>query len=420
MILLIVLIIFSCIIFAFSSYIKNKNIYNPITIFCSVWAFVTFLASLRLYGLYETSVKTYLVIWIGIISFVFGCSVLGRFQLRVKVSSLGKENEFTFNKNIIYIIILTATVILIVTAYKSINLLFSGHNLAYIRYIAQDEVMGSNNGLILILFNYIAQPICQLLIPLSALMYFSNNKDNKIIILSIIPIILLVISNGGRFILLYYVINFVFIGMILNAHINISNKLKRRINVILLIVISIIIYMTVARNGYTIGKSFYTYICGCVPHLSLRLSNFDGLKKYTYGISSFQGFVRPIFSIITKIGITDNFPSLLQLAENLNNEVLSPIYIGENLRYNAFVSLFYYFYIDFNLFGVVFLSMFYGYICKLFYYRAKKNGSNSNIIAYSLLLQSIVTSMFRFQFSSFMFAMTFIYLFLIKPKKIKL
>lgn len=417
-----ILIIFICLFSSIVAYKLNKNIYNPTTIFGFIWFIIIFLSNLRLFGMNQGSEKTYFIIFIGIISFLFGSSILGIFQIRFDKENINKKiclkgnYRFILNKKVIHMLIILAMSILIITAIRSINLILSGHDLAYVRYVANNEITNGNKGFLSIAFDYLAQPICQLMIPVFILNMFSKNKDNKLIIESIILIILLVISNGGRFILLYCVIHFLFIGSFIGKKFNFNKINKKKIIIFIILLVSIMTYITVAR-GSSIGKTLYTYTSGCVPHMSLRIKNFDMYGEYTYGFSSFQGFIRPIFTFLRKLGLITNLPDLLQIAEKLSLQVENPIIIGGNIIYNAFVSWFYYFYIDFNIFGVVFISCIYGYLCKAAYYRLQRTGSNISIIIYSLILQTIITSMFRFQYSTFIFALTFIYLILIKPKK---
>ncbi|MFS0645393.1 oligosaccharide repeat unit polymerase [Siminovitchia sp. 179-K 8D1 HS] len=68
----VILFLFLCVFF---SYIKEKNIYNPITLFSLYWLLVILFASLELYGLYTTSQQAYLFIGLGMFSFAFGYSI---------------------------------------------------------------------------------------------------------------------------------------------------------------------------------------------------------------------------------------------------------------------------------------------------------------------------------------------------------
>lgn len=412
--MLILLIILISLMSAIYGYKSTKTIFNPLTVFCTLWAIITLMASLRLFGINQVSDKTYIIILLGIISFIFGSTIFGKFQFKINTTS--KNNQLIFNMKISYILIVVAISILSITAINSLNILLKGHDLSYIRYMANKEVVTSDTGILDILFNYVAQPICNLLIPVSIYNFISKKKNKILIIGTIISIALLIISNGGRFILLYFIIHFIFISIFMNG-LHVKKNLKYIILVVI-ISVSVLSFLTISR-GSSIPQTLYIYFCGCMPHLDIQIANFDSFGSYTYGFSSFQGFIRPFFALIKKIGLIYDFPTVLQQAQFLSLQVEQAVSIGSNLRFNGFVSLFYSFYIDFNLPGVIFLSMLYGYICKIVFNNLQKNFSSMNIIIYSLLLQSMITSMVRFQFTTFIFALSFIYLLLIKPQYVK-
>ena len=69
----------------------------PEALFCYEWALISFLASLRLFGLYEASWYTWIVILIGSISFIIGCLVGQMF----KVKTYGIVEDSSVDRNII-------------------------------------------------------------------------------------------------------------------------------------------------------------------------------------------------------------------------------------------------------------------------------------------------------------------------------
>lgn len=410
------IIITMCLLIAILSYKYYKNYYNPITVFFTLWGLIVFLAALNLFDMNSASNKTYIIIFVGLVSFMLGFAIP---KIRLSVSSAygyRRNNFFNLNKKIIYILMAITIVILGYTASSSINLLLSGHNLWYVRYIAHNDIVSSESGMLNILYNYLAQPIAQLLIPVSILSLFSKNRDIKLIFGSLIITILLIISNGGRFILLYYLIHLVFIGSFINNKFEITKIVRKRVRIISLFVLTGIIYITVSR-GASIGKTLYIYLSGCVPFMSQWVENIDQINTYTYGIMSFQGFIRPFFAFLEKLGLINNFPPIITTAENLTLQLELPVSIGGDNTFNAFVSLFYYFYVDFGFLGVVIISMVFGAICNNAYHNIMSKSTNIDVITYSLILQLILTSMVRFQFASFIFALTFIYLQIIRPRK---
>ena len=67
----IIFLLLLSIICVFSA-IKEKNIYNPITLFSGLWSIIFLCASMRLYGMVEYSDKALIIIASGLLSIVIG------------------------------------------------------------------------------------------------------------------------------------------------------------------------------------------------------------------------------------------------------------------------------------------------------------------------------------------------------------
>jgi hypothetical protein len=67
-----VIMIIVCVCFAIFDYAVEKKFYNPVCIFCTVWALITFFTSLGLYGLYSVSGETYSILALGTFCFSIG------------------------------------------------------------------------------------------------------------------------------------------------------------------------------------------------------------------------------------------------------------------------------------------------------------------------------------------------------------
>lgn len=69
-------------------YKKNGTIAAPEVLFCVEWIFISFLASLRLFGLYEVSWMTWMIVLAGSVSFLLGVSfgkrIIVKYQLMKK------------------------------------------------------------------------------------------------------------------------------------------------------------------------------------------------------------------------------------------------------------------------------------------------------------------------------------------------
>jgi oligosaccharide repeat unit polymerase len=402
-----VLLIVGSLFIAFASYFKEKNAYNPVTIIFSIWTITIFLASIRLFGIYEASDFTYYIIFVGLMSFLIGYYFLGPFGRRRKNESRIYTGNKTFTRNttIIYILMAVAFVILSKTAVNSLYLLLQGNQLDYIRYSARNDIMSSNA----VAYVYIAQPIVNLMICISALNFYSKEKNKIIFWGTVVLTLLTILSEGGRFLLLYYIINYVYAAILVGRKFKLKKKDKKRLRVIILLVFAIIIYITISR-GSNLVASFYVYICGSIPHLSQKVVYLDNMNTYTWGVASYQGFIRPIFTFLRNLGIISDLPFLVSMAEILTLEVEKPVSISDGSNFNGFITMFYYFYADFGILGVAIGSIIYGYLCRSVYSKVKHGLINTNVVVYLLFIQTMYLSIVRYQFSSYMFALSFVYL----------
>ncbi|SHG03429.1 O-antigen polymerase [Ornithinibacillus halophilus] len=404
------LLFLTCLVILIIGGITEKKIYSPIILFSALWAIILFFAQFELFGLTGTSYYTFLIIFIGLISY-FGGYYFFRFIKPVKSvnysSDIYIEKEWNF---ILKILILISLSVLVITSISSITLMIQGYSISDIRYIMG---MGRfDSGIINILYAYITKPVTMLMIPISAYYFFGPQRNIKIMLLTISLVMLNVLTDGGRFILLYLLINFCLTLLIFKGKRKFRYKLRTKATFYLTFFISIafIIYVTTIR-GSSISETLYMYTVGAISHLSYRLDVIDNINIYTYGFSSLLGFIRPGFIIFEKLGYP--LPGLVNNAERLNMELEEAVLIGDGVRFNAFTTLFYNFYIDLGLIGVFLGSFLFGVISYITYRNFMIRMNLLNFTIYLLIAQSLLTSMVRFQFSKFSFALCFIYIILI-------
>ncbi|MEK4385215.1 O-antigen polymerase [Solibacillus sp. FSL W7-1464] len=407
------LLSFMCILILILGIITEKSFLNPLVLFSVLWAFILFLAQFELYGLTGISSYAFLIVFIGIISFF-----VGYYSFRL----IGKNSkgmivkfeliEVTRELNIIFnILLIISFIVLLITSSTSLTLLLQGYTLHDIRYVVGMDRFSS--GVINILYSYVAKPFTILLIPISAYYFFKEQRNTKYLLLAFILITMNVITDGGRFIVLYIIINYTIAFFMLKKPKEYKFKIKRNISFYLLVLFSFsfIIYITVARE-VSISETAYVYLVGALPHLSYRLEVFGDLNySYTYGFSSLLGIIRPFFVVLQSIGFS--FPELANYAEGLTMAIEDAVLIGDGVRFNAFTTLFYNFYMDLGILGVVMGSFLYGLFSSFSYYKILNKMNLVNFSIYLLIMQSLLTSMVRFQFSKFSFALCFIYLMII-------
>lgn len=400
--------VFFCILMILSGYRLERNFYNPLVMFFGVFGLMILLSSLHLYNIFKTSQEVYSIIFIGLLSFT-----IGYFYFFFTKKKFYNENKVTtdtevLNRKLVYIIYLLVIVFLLYRVIGVYQLLSQGYTYSYLRINLNESL---NVSPIVSLFNqYFIKPMNFALIPIGIIEYFTGAK--KIIFLSILVTILNMFIEGGRFTMMYFLVMFITMYLIQKEEIYISNKVKRRLVILLVVGVILVIVMTNLRGvEYSIFKHLYLYIAGAIPHFEYRLAQLKDLDYYTYGITSFRGFFLPIFLVLNELGIF-SYPDILNNSMLITNSVNETVYIGTDNTFNSFVTIFHSFYLDGGILGVILGSLFYGIILSITYNHLKTTSSKISTAIYLLLIQGIFTSMVRWQFTTPAYALAFIFIFI--------
>ena len=117
---------------------------------------------------------------------------------------------------------------------------------------------------------------------------------------------------------------------------------------------------------------------------------------YTLGLYTLRGFVRPILSVFHLLGIND--PLRYQTVVQIASDCEKYIPIGNDVRMNAYATIFYSLYRDGGYIGVVLGSLVFGWIMKLVYDSLRVRNDMRSYVIYFLIIQQIFFSMARFYF----------------------
>lgn len=386
--------------------LKEKNITNPVVLFCSVWLFSLVMASLRLYGMIDFSTKSILIVFLGILFFVLGaflCVLICK-KLKNKFEEKKVDNEKI--NNVLLIIILTVGLIMsIILSIKVITLLKNGTPYYSIRkmYYSYGEAQSLiNNEKIFTLFDWIMSVVITVSTP-TVIIGIMKKRISKIAIIEYCMVIIAyVFSTSGRLPIFIIVLETVLYAF-LNKD-NIELKLKKIIYCVIGALGAIIILMTAIRTSSSQGKkinTFYTYFSLPLPYLSRMIDYVDENEIQTYGAATTYG---PYLLIQKGIKVCTGYK--LKNAETLANVITKPqtywvrIFTNTNDYYNAYATLFYYFYLDFRYIGVILFSFIYGAIAELVYLYYKKTKSMKTTIIYLMISFGVIQSFITWQFTS--------------------
>ena len=240
----------------------------------------------------------------------------------------------------------------------------------------------------------------------------------------------------GKRIILMYLILCLYLSYSLNRKKNkaspySNHKMSKKKKIILALLISVPIlalvfvalFVTAARDGgIDLFKSIYYYLCGCIPNMEINLSKFN-YDYYTYGLTFISGLIRPfitLFSRSTNVPLSDIFKA----SDAFLFDASSTNIIAPGVSYNAFVTMFYFFYRDFGFFGVIFESFILGLALSFLYKKIIFNGGKKDyrlLAIYLVTMIGLSMSFVRWQIVSVGFAITYYYAFFVfKKSKLKI
>lgn len=395
------------------TWIIERNVYSPIFILLTIWIVIFVLCGVNEYN-YNISDKVYLVVMLGLVASFVGFVVSKNSYKQKKRTQF--DFEVTISGRLFYVVFFTQIIGLIVLlsfAFVVKDLVASGVDYYQIRYQYLDRVL--ENRLTGLMYSYVIRPGLVFLMPLTTYNFFINTKNKLYIamfVTEILSVLLVVYNLGERYIFMDFVICLITVFLIVKNKVKLKNKiskklLKRTKRLVLTGLVAFLIVFIVISNGRgsDINETLYTYLSGCMPHMSQKIESFDSAKSYTYGMTSFQGVFRPIYKVIEVINGQDISSGLFYVAELHKEMIETPGIIGDGILFNGFISMFFYFYIDMGMIGVVIISFVMSLIISRAYMKLKYNGNSYSLICYCLLVSVYSSSFFQFQFSSLNLAM---------------
>lgn len=409
------------------SFRKYKTFYNPITVFSLVWFIVTFLAQMRLFYLYETSDIVYQSVFVGGVAFTCGAVIKRKNKLKIvnNKSNLNFDhNKFINVSNIdMRFVWMLSIIALVFTTLDLINILplyFRGVDMQGVRTLySEGEISFSNNALYLICRNYIVKPFVIMLIPIAAIDFFGKEKKKYgLILISLFILIAQTISEAGRMGIIEWLAGTLIVYLMMHKGVRKNRiSLSAKVKIVFFICVAVLIFLNLSnlRGINDFSRNIYIYLCGCMPHYSILVKKPTVENFYALGFASFYGLTSCITWILSIFGI---YPTFFNNVSKLC-AVQDYVYIAPNIRFNAFVSAFYYAYQDGKMIGVVIIMFIYGYFCEKIYLSMEKINNDKYICLYTLVFIGLVFTFVRFPFAASSYLLAFIYTYIVFSKKRK-
>lgn len=433
-----IFIVIICLFFAYFAYKAENLWYNPATIMLSVWAFVLALYELRLFGLYRVSSTTYLLISIGLICFFFGYVLVSSANpvkyIEPPSDSESSEEGEHINYGILKICGIIVLAFFAAEAIETFMLLRSGVSLFEIRTSLQgyaeydfSESLFKLRASAGILYTWFFLPVYNALMLIVCIDFFSGKRDKGLMFITLGCVLLKSFKEGSRVTLLIFVIYIVFALAIFKVKVNISKSIKRKIKfgiVILMVIMIVLSVVRISQGEKSLFEEIYLYFTCCIPLFDIWIDRFENsvTSTYNYGSLSLYGILQPLFVVLTII--KGQAIEWYNAGMKAISEIETFIRI-RNTDYsekaNAFVTLFYYFYKDAGMIGLILGSTSFGMVCTAIYKNLKRkivNGLSTKraVYVYLLIIQSLILSFVRIYFSVASFSFTFFYVFLFISK----
>lgn len=399
-----------------------RNIVNPVTVFCGVWALIFFAYSFHAYGLYQASSKSLALVAVGVVLFFIGASAATVIRyprsMNTKISS---GIIRTVYPNYLFLLILNAMSFAFLFGFgiDTVRMLLSGKNFSYIHHLYNQETgtLGASR-LYQNIVTWYVWPVMDASIATLAVTVQTDRRKTRYkkmaFLLVLINLLLFIIITGKRSHLGYIVMYMIAVFLLQGKRIKIKRKTK--ILILLGFVASILLFdaISTSRGSTSILRTLYLYFVGCIPHLSIKL---DSMPTQSQGIASIYGIYQGPLIIINSFlhsswlsGIRNSMSELIAITQER-------VLIGPNTTFNAFLTPFYYFYRDGGMAGNIILSFLFGFVSTSVYLNHLKKRSYKSMVLYLLVFFTLYMSMVRIQFFQMRFTLSFFYALLLFKKR---
>lgn len=385
--------------------------------FYLMWTFITGMYCLVRGDIIPPSFHTTVVYILGLSFFGIG-ALVSRNAYKKKYVNNTSGVYIHFDYNILYwTFVALCWIVMGMAALRSLPYLLTGTEINEIRYVMREEILGGLN----VPFIYFAEPMSYVILQYSIFKIYKGEHVAISLACILITTVLTELCIGGRFFLYYVAFGFFFLFFVKKTKIRIvgTESRKRMSKMMRFLIILVISFLTIAIIKVTgedkLFSSIYSYFCGCIKLLDVKINEFLATENYTFGVTSLNGFVRPVLVLLRAMGVIGDLPQIVQDSETylLAVEEATTEVSKSGGTFNGFVSMFYAFYVDLGIIGVVIGSMLWGWFCERIYLRMKNRGHDKDIIIYLLVLMALSMSMTRFPFCTYQYALSFVYVYFI-------
>ena len=392
-------------------YLIHRNLCTPVVIFTGIWLVILSAGSLRLFGFSGYSDKTAVLIALGVFSFALGTYAIegimdrsckmnrnnvpsmvsnGNRQFERENFSVVERSEISLNMLFLYVILGFSCIGYFISALSSIRAMLSGVSIAEIR----ENLMGyaSNydivNPVVDSYFTFFCSPAMTILLPI-AIIFLFQKKHRIFVGIVALCFLLGIIARGGRM-GIFDVILMCLVCLRFFHH-TLPRRTKRMLITLVLCGVTAMIAVTLARGKTQVFLNVYTYFTIGAPMFERYSQAFVQADFISYGGATFYPFMYVLNMLFNLFGESNEYlEQLVYFVGYPQDTWISGLFPQGVL--NAFCSEFYYFYMDFRLFGIVLFSFIHGLVCSYFYVQSFKRCNVTMLIWYLLIVHGMFFS----------------------------
>lgn len=389
------------------SLFRLKTPVNPIVAFAGPW-FIVLVYSVSLDRLPIASNKTYQIIFYGLLSFILGVFVLDIFQRKITVN-VKKERVTELNKKIVYFLIFVSIIFYLK------NLLFF-----YTRGVfGLDQIIaaiqsgnGPNNPVFL--SDWIVLPSLYAIGASVISSWVLGDKDKKLLFTTVVMYLLAGLSTGSKTLMVLLLV-FLLVAIMVTGEVKLN--FKKSVAILLVVASIYLVFLVTANSRNQFSNDLTKYELGIPPRMfQIWSDKLEGTNLMGYGEASLAGLLQSIVPIAKRIAPFidfSHFDTIYDWTISTDSTWVNP---GTNIPANAYVSCFYFFYLDFRVIGVFTFSFITGAISAILYNLARKQNIGIYLSIYIVFFYQLLYSFIRSNFSIVGWALAFLYLYLFWKK----
>jgi oligosaccharide repeat unit polymerase len=414
-----VLIIVSLIICLILIYLKNKTFFNISGIFVLFWGLCATFASFSLYGMYEISYTTTLLIVAAMYIFTVVGLAFPPFNKRnislnnLKDSEKGERTVVLSNGKLITSLNLAAYVFSVPYLIKAINII-RNQGFEFLRTYAFVGSTQFASTRALTIFQYIVSPLFIATMIVTAIDISLKKRAVRGIIMTFIGTALYTVLFGGRYMMFQAVLIFL-MAYYINSKGSISSFIRNNKKIVIIVAAAIIgmIVITSLRPSGGLIRSIYIYFCGSFKYLDTLLEDDSFVSMRLGGIATFGFIYDFILTIMVMFfGVSPYHGANYQITQITG----SSRRIGDGLRYNSLGTMYTAFIADFGIWmsiiGVLIFAILVCWMQKKF----ERTPTYYDFACYLFALYTIINAVLSYSFLKFSIVVLFVFLALFTGK----